>query len=331
MPPTATAAASTLGVAIYAWGIHQRNAWAGRHQGLSPALAFLEECRLLGAGGIQFPFTAADDPHLPELRRRVQNYRMHIEAIVDPPHGSGELDRFTRDVRRAQAAGATLARTVILPGRRYEQFHSLAEFHQAEARGRTALELAEPVLARLRFHLAVENHKDQRIAERLALLRHLSSEFIGACVDVGNNFPLVEDALESVQAFAPYALTVHLKDQAVREAEDGFWLADVPLGDGFLDLPAMVKTLRQAKPNIRFNFETITRDAIKVPILRPGYWTTLADTPARDLARQWHILRTRAHPEPFVAVSRLSRDQQLALERQHLERSLGYARDRLDL
>ena len=138
--------------------------------------------------------------------------------------------------------------------------------------------------AQRKFRLAVENHKDQRIEEKLALLKKLSSEFIGLCVDVGNNFPLLEDPLELVQAFAPWAFTVHLKDQAVREYDEGFLLADVALGAGFLDLPRIVKTLRDAKPDIKFNLETITRDALEVPVLTERFWVTLRDTPASALA-----------------------------------------------
>lgn len=74
------------------------------------------------------------------------------------------------------------------------------------------------------------------------------SEYIGLCVDVGNNFALMEDPLEAARVFAPWTFTVRLEDQAVRESPDGMWLADVALGDGFLDLPAIVKTLRGSKP-----------------------------------------------------------------------------------
>ena len=39
-------------------------------------------------------------------------------------------------------------------------------------------------------------------------------------------------------------MTVHLKDQAIRPCDDGCWLADVALGDGFIRLGDMVKVLR---------------------------------------------------------------------------------------
>lgn len=322
---------SRLGIVIYALGIHQRNRWAGRHQNLPPALALLEECHQLGAEGIQCPLGPEDAERISELGRRAESYGMFVEASVNPPRDDADVTRFEKDIQLAKEAGASVGRTVIMPGRRYEQFKSLDEFRRFEAAGLKSLQLAEPSLARHRFHLAVENHKDQRIAEKLAMLKRLSSEFIGLCVDVGNNLALMEDPLEVVRAFAPWAFTVHIKDHAVREYEEGFLLADVALGEGFLDLPAMVKALREAKPDIQFNFETITRDALKVPVLTDGYWATLPDTPAHQLARMLRLVKTQSRPGPLVAVSQLPEAEQLELERRNIARSLAYAREKLGL
>ncbi|MBI2927829.1 MAG: sugar phosphate isomerase/epimerase [Verrucomicrobia bacterium] len=322
---------SRLGIVIYALGIHQRNQWAGRHAGLTPAPALLEECRLLGAGGIQCPLGLTDSAAASALRRRAESYSMYVEASLDSPRDEADVTRFEKDVQLAKAAGVSVGRTVIMPGRRYEQFKSLDEFRQSEARALKSLQLAEPVLARHRFRLAVENHKDQRIAEKLALLKRLGSEFIGLCVDVGNNLALMEDPLEVARAFAPWAFTVHIKDHAVREYAEGFLLADVALGDGFLDLPAIVKVLREANRNIRFNFETITRDALQVPVWTDGFWATLSDTPAPELARTWQLVKAKSSPKPLVTVSTLPEAEQLALERRHVERSLVYAREKLEL
>jgi len=320
-----------MGLVLYALGQHLRQRWEGRHGGLCLPVALLEESRLLGAGGIQCPLNAIDAAQAGELRRRAERYEMHVEAILDPPRDKTDLERFEGQVRIAKEGGARLARTVIIPGRRYERFKTLDEFRDFERRGLRTLQLAEPVLARRRFRLAVENHKDQRTWEKLATLERIGSEYVGLCVDVGNNFPLMEDPLETARAFAPWALTVHIKDQALRSRDDGFWLADVPLGEGFLDLPAIVKCLREKKPDLKFNFESITRDAIPVPILTEGFWATLKDTPARELARTLGVLKTRAHPGAFVRVSGLSPPQQLALERQNILRSLRYAGERLGI
>ena len=48
-------------------------------------------------------------------------------------------------------------------------------------------------------------------------MKRLSSEWIGMCVDTGNSFALCEDPMEVVRAYAPFAFSVHVRDQAVQD------------------------------------------------------------------------------------------------------------------
>jgi len=326
-----TSPRTAMGIVTYAFGIHQKNNWSGRHQGLTPAMALLEESHRLGAAGIQVELGPKDVADIAALRLRAERYQMYIEASLTLPRAATDVDRFEDSVKVAKSAGATVARAVIMPGRRYEQFKSLDEFRLYEQRGLQALQWAEPVLARHTLRLAIENHKDQRIPEKLETIKRLSSEYVGICVDLGNSFTLLEEPLETARAFAPYAFTVHFKDQAVRENQTGFWFADVALGEGFLDLLALVKVLRQAKPAVHFNLEVITRDPLNVPILTDEYWATMPELPARQLARALRIIKARAFPKPFVEVSHLSPRRQMAFELRNIQQSLNYAREQLGL
>ena len=166
--------------------------------------------------------------------------------------------------------------------------------------------------------------------ERIELLRRLSSPWIGACVDVGNSFALLEDPLAVVEAYAPWAISVHLKDQAVQEYEDGFLFGDAALGKGFLDLKRMVQVLRQAKPEVRFSLEVITRDPLKVPCLTEKYWATLTDVPGTDLARTLRIVRAHAQAV-LVSVSGLALADRAELEEGNIRQSLVYVRSELGL
>lgn len=320
-----------MGIVSYALALHQKNRWAVSQGGTPIPVALLEESYRLGAAGIQVELSAAYAPHAEELRRRSEQYGMYIEASLRPPESADDVPRFEADVRAAKSAGATLARTVIMPGRRYEQFKSVAEFRQFEQKGLQALQWAEPVLARNRFRLAVENHKDQRVPEKLATVKQVSSEWVGICVDVGNSFTLMEDPMETARGFAPWAFTAHFKDQAVRESPEGFYYADVALGQGFLDLPSLAQVLRSANPNIHLNLELITRDPLNVPFLKNEYWVTLPDVPTSDLLRTLRVLKTQSSTKPFPLVSRLSPKKQLALELSNLQQSLAYARTTLRL
>jgi len=169
------------------------------------------------------------------------------------------------------------------------------------------------------------------VDERLDLLKRLSSEWIGMCVDTGNSFALCEDPMDVVRAYAPFAFSVHVRDQAVQEYEEGFLFTDTALGQGFLDVPAMVKVLREARPDVRFNLEVIARDPLRVPVLTPKYWATMPGVPGADLARTLCTVKAKSPKEPLRMVNSLPAEQQIEFEQKMVEDSLTYAREHLEL
>jgi sugar phosphate isomerase/epimerase len=319
---------SRLGLVQYCCNLTRQARRADGGPDLADPLNFLAYCREVGAGGMQVALGIRDEPYTTRLRSQAEQHELYIEGIADLPRSDAEVDRLDAEVRTAKLAGVEVVRVVMLPGRRYEQFRSAQEYREAAARGVLALQRAEPVAARHHVRLAVENHKDHRMDEKLAVLKQLGSEHVGLCVDTGNNLALLEDPLDTVRALAPWACSVHLKDHAVREYEDGFLLADVALGEGFLDLRQMVSILRKANPRIRFGLESITRDPLRVPCLTEPYWATLDAVPGRDLARTLRSIRAHASPR-LVEPSQLPGPDQVALERNVVSTSLVYARQHL--
>ena len=320
-----------MGLVIYDCNIRRR--WMREKQtygDLFEPLTFLKHCHSLGVGGMQASLGVMNVNATRELRDFAERHDMFIDAIIKPPTDRRDTSRFEDEIRSAAEVGVQAARTTIIPGRRYERFKTLEEFREYERRGRRMLERAAPIVEKYRLPLAVENHKDQRIEERVALYQHLDSEFIGACVDTGNSFALLDGAYDPIEALAPYAFTVHLKDQALRPYEDGFLLGDIPLGQGSFDLKRMVSVIRKAKPNVRFALELITRDPLKVPCLTDHYFATMPSLPASDLARTMRFVdhNTAKH---LQQVSTLSLEKQLQLEDANIASSLEYARKELRL
>ena len=293
-------------------------------------LTFLKYCRDVGAGGMQTSLGVLDAARVKSLRDFADEQKLFIDGIVNPPKDNADLARFEAEIRTAAEVGVQAVRTVAMPGRRYEQFKSLAEVREAEANAVKMLELAAPIVTKHRVNLAVENHKDQRIDERLSLYKHLSCEFIGATVDTGNSFALLDDPYGAIEALAPYAFTVHLKDQSLRENADGFLLGDIPLGQGGFDLKRMVAILKRAKPNIRIALELITRDPLNVPCLTDKFWATMPHVSGNDLARTLRFVRE--HPaKTLQEVGLLPLDKQVELEDANIAASLKYAREELSL
>ena len=295
---------------------------------LNDPLVFLEHCRQLGAGGMQIPLGVMGPADAERLRDRAAGSGMYVDAVVRLPAGR-DAEKFAAQMDTAARVGAAAARTHLFPGRRYEAFDSRAGFEEALAEGKRRLSRAAPLAEAAGVPLAVENHKDQRLEPRVALLEEYDSPFVRACVDFGNNVALLDDPYETVEALAPFAASVHIKDQSLAPAPDGFLLGDVPLGAGSLDLPRMVRAIRAAWPAANFSLELITRDALPVPCLTDGFYATFPALPARDLAR---TLRTvRENPTAGQAISALSPAAAAERESRNVRESLAYARTELDL
>lgn len=320
-----------LGLVSYCRSLWQRHrGGTGVGLDLSTPPAFLRHCAELGAGGAQVSLGVLTAEQAAEVRNLCESLGMFLEAGIGLPRTPADLERFRAEMQSAREAGARAVRCVMIPGRRYEEYKSLEDFRRAEAAGRAMLERAVPIAAQLRLPLAVENHKDHRNGERLRLLEAFSSEWLGACIDTGNSVALLEEAVETVRALAPWAHAVHLKDQAVQPDAEGFLLADIPLGQGCLNLAEMVRVLREAKPGLPMCLELITRDPLKVPCLAESYWPTFPDVPAVDLARTLRMVHSSAAAE-LATVSSREPAEQVALETQNIVASLRYAREQLRL
>ncbi len=319
-----------MGLCQYCAGFARQAAKRDDEVDLFEPERFFEFARRLGAGGYQVALGVLPAERAARLRRQAESAGMYIEGIVKAPKNKGDLERFAAEMQSAAAAGAKMVRSTIFSGRRYEVFESMEQYRQHDAQAMRSLELAAPIAEKFRVAFAPENHKDHRIAERVAALRKIDSEFVGVCVDTGNNFALLEDPVDTVKALAPWARGVHIKDQALQLTPEGFLFGDIPLGQGFIDLRQIVTILRRAKPDIYFTLELLTRDPLRVPCLEEKYWRTFADIPATDLARTLRTVRDNQHPR-LQYPSRMSLLEQVALERANLEQSIRYAVEHLSL
>lgn len=321
-----------LGICAYSFNLGWKAARDGQPKArFKDPLEFLDYCHQLGAGGAQVALGARDAGYNGRLRARAETLGMYLEGELSLPKDESDAGRFESEIRAANEAGATVVRTAMLGGRRYETFDSAEAFGRFAERSWESLTLAEPILKRYRARLAIENHKDRRVPELIALLKRISSEYVGVCLDTGNNIALLEDPVEVVEALAPFAFSTHLKDMAVQPYEEGFLLSEVPLGDGFLDLKKMVETLQKVNPRIQFNLEMITRDPLKIPCLTTKYFATMQDTSAVQVVAALTQVRRNAPKKPLPHTSGLDPDQQLALEESHVTASLSYAREHLGL
>jgi sugar phosphate isomerase/epimerase len=282
----------------------------------------------VGAAGAHGGMTQIDSEWARETRRKKEELGMYVEIQTFLPLEGTAV--FEHAVKIAKEAGATSLRVVCLLGRRYEMFDSRDDWTTAVAGFHELIAKALPIAERHRMPLGIENHKDWRVDQQVELMEQYSSEYLGVCLDTGNNLSVLDDPIETVEKLAPYTVNVHLKDMAVEETATGFLLSEVPLGEGILDMKRIVDTIRRAKPDVYFSLEMITRDPLEVPCLTDKYWATFDDVNGVALART--LSRVRAgQGKPLPRITGLSPEERLALEHAHVDRSILFARDHLGL
>ena len=276
----------------------------------------------VGAAGAHGGMTQIDMEWAKRTRQMKEDLGMYVEVQTFLPREDPAV--FEHAVKVAKEAGATSLRVVCLLGRRYEMFDTLDGWKQAIVGFHKQIAAAIPIVEKYKMPLGIENHKDWRVDEQVALLRQYDSEYLGVSLDTGNNLTVLDDPMEVVEKLAPFTFSVHLKDMAALESERGYLLSEVPLGEGMLDIKAMVAAVRRARPDVYFSLEMITRDPLEVPCLDEKYWATFDDVNGVHLARLLRLIRAHK-PASLPRISGLTPEERYALELDFVERSIDYA------
>jgi sugar phosphate isomerase/epimerase len=297
----------------------------------TPPIDFIDYCHSLGLGGAEVMGGPPMDPEgIRKLRDRLQSYDMHVIFNIRLPKRESDVPAFDAAVKAAGEVGA-FGLHAAMTARRYEVFDSMEAYRKSFELNQQQVALAEPILRKNKVRLAIENHKGWSAVEQAAWMKRLSSEYVGVHLDFGNNISFCETPMFTLETLKPWVFSCHIKDMAVAPYSDGFLLAEVPLGEGFLDLKKMVETLREKDPNVVFDLEMITRDPLKIPIYTDKYWATFEDLPGRQVAQIMEIVQKNPPKGGLPKVSGLSPAEQLRLEDGYNLACIQYARGKLGL
>ncbi|HEU0123075.1 MAG TPA: TIM barrel protein [Bryobacteraceae bacterium] len=285
-----------------------------------------------------------DDPaHWKWVRGRAKELDLHLETGGSSllPKTDAEMGErmalLKRNIERAAAMGSPLVRTLLASDRASLPPGPIAQH----------IETAKKMLRTVRSQamdagvkIAVEVHKDLQAREHRQLVEEAGPEFVGTYLDTGNPVFVMEDPLQTVEVLGKYALTVHLRDSVVYEHPRGIAVQWVPLGEGTIDFPAIVSKVRELCSNVHIYIKPITgRPPYVHPIYDDAYWATYPEVKAGDFARflalakrgrpyEGHVviedLQGRPIPAPFLPAIQFQ-------QREHMERSIGYARRVLKL
>ena len=283
-----------------------------------------------GVGAVETMVNLGDAEAVHKFRQQLDSYNLRVILSPPLPREPSDVAAFDSAVKAAKEAGAYCLHAALTQ-RRYEEFDTMEQYQKDFARCQKMVALAEPVLAKYQMRLGIENHKGWRAVEQAAWLKRVSSPWVCAHLDFGNNISFCEDPMDTLKILLPHIISCHIKDMAVEEYEDGFTLSEVPLGDGFLDIKGMVAAIQQHDPNTLFDLEMMTREPLKIPVFTAKYWATFDDIPGRDLA---HILDLVHKHKPQGALPRtqgMSLEAQVKEEDENNRKSISWARQNLNL
>jgi sugar phosphate isomerase/epimerase len=293
------------------------------------AIEFMERAHSVGAGGVQATLASFEPDYLKKVRQKTEELGLYLEVLTPMP--GPDTTQFEKTVQAAKEAGAECIRSACLAGRRYETFNSLDQWKTFVAESMQKFERAAAIANKHKFAIGVENHKDWTVEDYLAILKKYSSEYLGVCIDFGNNLSLLDDPNEIVESLAPYVINTHIKDMGVEEYEDGFLLSEVPMGQGILDLKRMVAAVLKARPSAKFSLDMLTRDPLKITCLTEKYWLTFPERNGKYLARALAMVRKNKPAKPMPRVTGLDKEAQLRMELDNINQCVAYARDHLGL
>jgi sugar phosphate isomerase/epimerase len=293
------------------------------------AIEFMERAHSVGAGGVQATLASFEPDYLKKVRQKTEELGLYLEVLTPMP--GPDTTQFEKTVQAAKEAGAECIRSACLAGRRYETFNSLEQWKAFVADSMLKFERAATIANKHKFAIGVENHKDWTVEDYLAILKKYSSQYLGVCIDFGNNLSLLDDPNEVVESLAPYVINTHIKDMGVEEYEDGFLLSEVPMGQGILDLKRMVAAVLKARPQARFSLDMLTRDPLKITCLTEKYWLTFPERNGKYLARTLALVRKNKPAKPLPRVTGLDKEAALRMELDNINQCVAYARDHLGL
>ena len=152
-------------------------------------------------------------------RRMKEELDMYVEVQTFLPREDSAVFEHAVDV--AKEAGATSLRVVCLLGRRYEMFDTLEGWKTAVAGFHKQIAAALPIVEKYKMPLGIENHKDWRVDEQVALLRQYDSEYLGVSLDTGNNLTVLDDPRRWSRSWRPTPSTSTSRTWRPRSASEG--------------------------------------------------------------------------------------------------------------
>ncbi len=284
-----------------------------------------------------------DPKHWAEVGAWAKDTGLHIETgggAILPKNADAfpnSVATLRKNIERAHAMGSPIVRA-LLAGDRY----SMPDNGPVEKHMETAIKILQEVRSQAMdagLKIGIENHKELMAFQTRQMIDAAGAEFVGSYLDTGNPVFVAEDPLTTVEELGPVAVSFHLRDSVVYEHPDGIAVQWVPLGEGTVDFKALVARAAEILPPVYIYCKPITaRPAVVLPVYKDEYWTKwFPKGRSKDLSRFEALARRgRPYDKPQVLADvpearNTYMDALKTQQMEHMERSLAYCRNVLDL
>jgi sugar phosphate isomerase/epimerase len=284
-----------------------------------------------------------DPAHWREVKDAAKRLGLHLETGTGAslPRNLDDIQPsvtlLKNAVKRAAAMGSPLVRTLIASDREHLPKAPVAKIMDTMIKTLRAVR-TETMDAGLK--IAIENHKDLLCWETRQVIEGAGTDFVGSYMDTGNPVFVMEDPMETVETLGPVAVTFHLRDSVIYEKPNGAAVQWVPLGEGVVDFKKIVARAMELCPHVYVYIKPITgRPPATMAYLDREFMRNWQDLKGSTLAR-FMSLAKNGHPYERdmviedVAGRAPSEAYAAALQfqqKEHMERSVEYAKKTLDL
>ena len=254
-----------LGIGSYTY------AWAVGVRGYPPrqpltAAGLLDKAAALGVGVVQIcdnlPLDRLTLAELTALGRQAAALGLRIEVGT---RGIAD-DRLDVYLQLARRFGSPICRLVF----------DTADHHPPMDEIVAALRAVMPDYERAGVVLAIENHDRFAAREFVRILERVGSAHVGICLDTVNSFGALEGPQVVVEALAPWTVSLHIKDFAIRRVDYsmGFVVEGTPAGQGRLDVPWLLEALARhgRDPNAIVELWTPPQGDVEATIALEDAW-----------------------------------------------------------
>ncbi len=211
------------------------------------AYQFVHFAREVGAEVVQFgdnlPLHALSKNNLERLLSLTRQAGIDVEVGIR----GIQPENLRRYITIARHCGSSILRAVIDAEGFHPNIPKIVDIIRSSAE---ALKESGVVLA-------LENHDRFKAAEFAEIIESAGTDIAGICLDTVNSFGALEGPDVVINTLIGYVVNLHIKDFRIYRPSHnmGFIIEGTPAGDGMLDIPALVRRLKQRKKNCNLILE----------------------------------------------------------------------------